>query len=167
MHYKRGTALFSTRLAPCPQHLHHHTDKPVAFAPPAPYNNLSNVNICAGAKLTQDGCQIKRVDEAKVQKARNALLPDDLYAELAETFRAMADSNRAKMVYSLLQQELCVCDLATVVGLSDSAVSQHLRVLRTLRLVRSRKEGKMVYYSIADNHVSDLLAVCLEHLRHE
>ncbi len=115
----------------------------------------------------EDSCQVRYIDETKVQKARDALLPDDLYANLAETFRAMADSNRAKMVYSLLQQELCVCDLAAVVGLSDSAVSQHLRVLRALRLVRSRKDGKMVYYSIADDHVSDLLAVCLEHLRHE
>lgn len=115
----------------------------------------------------EDSCQVRYIDETKVQKAKEALLPDDLYADLAETFRAMADSNRAKMVYCLLQQELCVCDLATVVGLSDSAVSQHLRVLRSLRLVRSRKDGKMVYYSIADGHVSDLLAVCLEHLRHE
>jgi len=117
--------------------------------------------------VNEDSCQVKYIDEIKVEKARKALLPDDMYADLAETFRAMADSNRAKMVYSLLQQELCVCDLATVVGLSESAVSQHLRVLRSLRLVRSRKDGKMVYYSIADDHVSDLLAVCLEHLRHE
>lgn len=117
--------------------------------------------------MMEDGCQVRYVDEAKVKRVRDSLLPDDLYADLAETFRAMADSNRAKMVYSLLQQELCVCDLAAVVGLSESAVSQHLRVLRALRLVRNRKDGKMVYYSIADGHVSDLLAVCLEHLRHE
>lgn len=117
--------------------------------------------------MIEESCQVRYVDEAKVQKARSALLPDDLYADLAETFRAMADSNRAKMIYSLLQEELCVCDLAAVVDLSESAVSQHLRVLRSLRLVRSRKDGKMVYYSIADDHVTGLLAVCLEHLRHE
>lgn len=115
----------------------------------------------------EEGSQVRYFDEEKARQARSALLPDDLYADLAETFRAMADSNRAKMVYCLLQQELCVCDLAAVVGLSESAVSQHLRVLRSLRLVRSRKDGKLAYYSIADDHVSSLLAVCLEHLRHE
>src|SRR3989304_1313091 len=104
----------------------------------------------------EDGSPSRYVDEVKARQAWSALLPDDTYAELAETFRAMADSNRAKMVYCLLQEELCVCDLAAVVGLSESAVSQHLRVLRALRLVRSRKDGKMVYYSIADDHVSAL-----------
>lgn len=117
--------------------------------------------------MIEDGSPSRYVDEVKARQACSALLPDDTYAELAETFRAMADSNRAKMVYCLLQEELCVCDLAAVVGLSESAVSQHLRVLRALRLVRSRKDGKLVYYSIADDHVSSLLAVCLEHLRHE
>lgn len=117
--------------------------------------------------MTEEDCQVRYVDEAKVQEARDALLPDDLYANLAETFRAMADSNRAKIIYCLLHQELCVCDLAAVVNLSESAVSQHLRVLRSLRLVRNHKDGKMVYYSIADGHVNDLLAICLEHLRHE
>ncbi|MDP2728699.1 MAG: metalloregulator ArsR/SmtB family transcription factor [Dehalococcoidia bacterium] len=115
----------------------------------------------------EERCQVRHIDEEKVRQALETLLPDDLYAELAETFRAMADSNRAKIIYCLLHQELCVCDLAAVVGISESAVSQHLRVLRSLRLVRSHKEGKMVYYSIADEHVSVLLGVCLEHLRHE
>lgn len=114
-----------------------------------------------------EGSPSKYIDADRARQVCAALLADDLYAELAETFRAMADSNRAKMVYCLLHQELCVCDLAAVVGLSESAVSQHLRVLRALRLVRSRKEGKLVYYSVADDHVSSLLAVCLEHLRHE
>ena len=115
----------------------------------------------------QEGSLIRYVDAEKARQACSALLADDVYAELAETFRAMADSNRAKMVYCLLQEELCVCDLAAVVGVSESAVSQHLRVLLALRLVRSRKDGKLVNNPIADDHVSSLLAVCLEHLRHE
>ena len=83
---------------------------------------------------------------------------------MAETFRALADSSRAKIVYSLLRQELCVCDLAAVVGLSESAVSQHLRVLRNLRLVRTRREGKLIYYQLDDAHVQALLDVSLSHL---
>jgi DNA-binding transcriptional ArsR family regulator len=116
---------------------------------------------------SNDRCEVRYIDEERVGKARATLLDDEVYADLAETFRAVADSNRAKMVYCLQQGELCVCDLAAVVGLSESAVSQHLRVLRALRLVRSRKEGKMVYYSINDDHVNALLEVCLQHVRHE
>jgi len=86
---------------------------------------------------------------------------------LAETFGALADSNRAKIVYSLLEQELCVCDIAAVVGISESAVSQHLRILRNLRLVKQRKEGRMMYYSLDDDHIHKLLDVCLEHVGHD
>jgi DNA-binding transcriptional ArsR family regulator len=94
-------------------------------------------------------------------------LPDDeVYTELAETFGALADSNRAKIVHSLRGRELCVGCLADVLGISESAVSQHLRILRTLRLVRSRKEGRLVYYALNDGHIETLLDVCLEHIRH-
>ena len=103
----------------------------------------------------------------KVAEARRRLLDDRAYASLAETFGALADSNRAKIVYSLLEQELCVCDIAAVVGISESAVSQHLRILRNLRLVKQRKEGRMMYYSLDDDHIHKLLDVCLEHVGHD
>jgi len=114
-----------------------------------------------------DDCEIRLVNEANVNRARQLLRDDEVYVQLADTFHALADSNRAKIVYCLLHQELCVCDLATVVGVSESAVSQHLRILRMLRLVKSRREGKMVYYSLSDEHIRTLLDVCLEHLGHE
>lgn len=110
-----------------------------------------------------DKCEVRAVDEEKVASTKKRLLPDEVYANLAETFGALADSNRAKIIYSLVGQELCVCDIASVVGISDSAVSQHLRILRTLRLVKQRKEGRMMYYSLKDAHIEKLLAVCLEH----
>lgn len=106
------------------------------------------------------------MDQAKVARAKGKLLGDEAYASLAEIFSALGDSNRAKIVYSLLEQELCVCDIAGVVGISESSVSQHLRILRTLRLVRQRKDGRMMYYSLNDEHVNRLLGVCLEHVRH-
>ena len=93
------------------------------------------------------------------------LLADEVYFQLAETFRALADSTRAKIVYSLLRQELCTCDLAAIVGASESAVSQHLRVLRQLRLVKNRRAGKQVFYSLDDAHIRILLSVCLSHVR--
>jgi DNA-binding transcriptional ArsR family regulator len=111
-----------------------------------------------------DACEVRMVDPERVDQGRGLLLDDDVYFELAETFRALADSSRAKIVYSLLQQELCVCDLAAVVGMSESAVSQHLRVLRNLRLVKTRRDGKLMYYALDDAHVRRLLDVSLNHL---
>jgi len=116
--------------------------------------------------MTTDRCEIHAVNQEKVDAARRRLLDDEVYASLAETFGALADSNRAKIIYSLSGQELCVCDIACVVGISESAVSQHLRILRTLRLVRQRKNGRMIYYSLNDDHIQTLLDVCLEHAQH-
>ena len=112
-------------------------------------------------------CQIRQIDAEKVAEAKALLLEDEGYASIAETFRALADTNRSKIVHSLLQQELCVCDLAAVVGISESATSQHLRVLRNLRVVKGRRSGKMMYYSVDDDHIRVLLGVCLRHLDHE
>jgi len=114
--------------------------------------------------LQTDACDVRVVDHDRVARGRELLFDDELYFELAETFRALADSTRAKIVSSLLEQELCVCDLAAVVGMSESAVSQHLRVLRNLRLVKTRRDGKLVYYSLDDAHVRALLDVSISHL---
>ena len=111
-----------------------------------------------------EACDVRTVDVGRVVRGRELLLGDEVYFELAETFRALADSSRVKIVSSLLQQELCVCDLAAVVGMSESAVSQHLRILRNLRLVKTRREGKLVYYALDDAHVRELLDVSLNHL---
>jgi DNA-binding transcriptional ArsR family regulator len=114
-----------------------------------------------------DRCEVRLIDQQRVAHGRQLLLDDETYVSLAEVFGALGDSNRAKIVYSLLRQELCVCDIAAVVGISESAVSQHLRLLRTLRLVKNRREGKMNFYSLEDDHVRSLLDICLEHIRHE
>ena len=111
-------------------------------------------------------CEVKGADPGRVALARADLLDDDSYARLAELFRALADSSRAKIVHCLLRHELCTCDLAAVTALSEPAVSQHLRLLRELGLVKTRREGRMVFYSLADAHVRFLLTVTLRHLRH-
>lgn len=117
--------------------------------------------------MTTDRCEVHEVNPEKVREAKARLLSDEMYASLAQTFSALADSNRAKIIYSLIGSELCVCDIASVVGISESAVSQHLRILRNLRLVKQWKDGRMMYYSINDDHIGTLLDVCLEHARHE
>jgi ArsR family transcriptional regulator, lead/cadmium/zinc/bismuth-responsive transcriptional repressor len=114
--------------------------------------------------LTADDCAVRRVDLEKVRKGRALLLSDSVYADTAETFRALGDPSRAKIVFSLLQQELCVCDVAAVCDLSESSTSQHLRILRALRVVKVRRSGRMAYYSIDDEHVRVLLGVCLNHV---
>ncbi|MDP2718820.1 MAG: metalloregulator ArsR/SmtB family transcription factor [Dehalococcoidia bacterium] len=116
--------------------------------------------------MAGDRCKTREIHPEKVDAARGEMLDDRKYADLAEIFSALADSNRAKIIYSLVHHELCVCDLACVVGISESAVSQHLRILRTLRLVKQRKDGRMAFYSLNDDHIRVLLDVCLEHIRH-
>lgn len=108
-------------------------------------------------------CAARAVDPQRIERAVARLLTDEAYVELAETFRALADSTRAKIVHTLADQALCVCDLAQVVGVSEPAVSQHLRLLRSLRIVRGRRRGKMVYYALEDGHVRALLTMALGH----
>ena len=108
-------------------------------------------------------CAVRSVHPDRVAAARRRLLDDAAYVDLAETFRALGDSTRSKIVHALIEQSLCVCDLAQVVGVSEPAVSQHLRLLRSLRIVRGRRAGKMVYYALEDAHVRSLLAMALGH----
>jgi|TARA_Y100000294_G_scaffold24293_1_gene20719 DNA-binding transcriptional ArsR family regulator len=117
--------------------------------------------------IQTDRCEDSSIHPQATQSAKAALVPDEVLADLAETFSALADSNRMKILFALATTELCVCDLAFVVGISESAISQHLRVLRSLRWVKGRKEGRMVYYSLQDQHVSSLLQLELEHVRDE
>lgn len=121
----------------------------------------STARIEAGA----DSCEARCVHPESVRKGRELLLPAGEYRALAATFQALSDPSRAKIVYSLLEQELCTCDIAAIAGVSESSVSQHLNVLRRLRLVRSRREGKIVYHTLDDAHIKTLLGVCLEHVR--
>ncbi len=102
-----------------------------------------------------------------VAHARALLAGGDTYKDRAELCGAWADPTRAKIVHTLMRQELCTCDLSAVVGISESGVSQHLRVLRTLRLVTSRRAGKFVYYSLDDAPIAVLLQVGLTHLGHD
>lgn len=83
---------------------------------------------------------------------------------LAETFRVLGDPTRLRIAYALSRDELCVCDLATVLGVSQSVVSHSLRALRQMRLVRYRKDGKIAYYSLDDDHIGALLEEGFRHI---
>jgi DNA-binding transcriptional ArsR family regulator len=111
-----------------------------------------------------ESCAVRMVHPDAIARAEASLRPDVDYADLAETFRALGDASRAKILHALLSQELCVCDLAALAGITESAVSQHLRVLRGLRIVRNRKVGRVVYYSLEDACIRALLTIALTHI---
>src|SRR5215510_1635051 len=118
-----------------------------------------------GAAAVPVACAQPCSDHERVEAARAGLFDDQTYTHLADIFRVLGDATRAKIVSSLLQQDLCTCDLAALTGITESAVSQHLRVLRGLRLVKSRRQGKLVYHSLDDAHIAILLQVGLSHVR--
>ena len=111
-----------------------------------------------------DLCDVPLVDEANVLRTRKEMKPAEAVNLLAETFRALGDPNRLRIVYALSRRELCVCDLAAALAMSQSAVSHSLRVLRQLRLVRVRKENKTAYYTLDDDHIAHLVADGFEHV---
>jgi DNA-binding transcriptional ArsR family regulator len=118
----------------------------------------------ADAGDARDLCEVQCVDDLKVQRARRSLPSPDAVVTLAETFRVLGDPTRLRLVAALAAEELCVCDLATLLGVSQSAVSHSLRALRQLRLVRYRKAGKIAYYSLDDPHIATLLTEGVRHV---
>jgi len=114
---------------------------------------------------SEDICEVEFVDEGRVKSVKKILPPDEDILALAETFKALADPTRTKIIFSLSKKELCVHDLASLLGMSVSAISHQLRVLRNMRLVKFHKQGKMVYYSLDDKHIENLFNQGLEHVR--
>jgi DNA-binding transcriptional ArsR family regulator len=110
-----------------------------------------------------DVCEVRSVHPKAVLRARAAQPSEASIQEAALFLKAMADPTRLRLLSALATTELCVCDLAAVLGLSESAVSHQLRVLRTSRLVTYRKAGRVAYYRLSDHHVTDLLGAVLEH----
>lgn len=106
------------------------------------------------------------IDDGAVQAARAAALPEAHLLLLVDTFQALADPTRARMLYALTQRSLCVRDLAILVGVSESAVSHQLRFLRDRRLVKPRREGNIIYYAVDDHHVAALFKEAEYHIDH-
>lgn len=115
-------------------------------------------------KAARDVCGCYSPHPDKVEGLKERLME---VAGLSELFAALADEARTKILYLLSFAELCVCDLAEILQLSLPAVSHHLRLLKVMRLVKYRREGKMVYYSLADGHILDLIKVAQEHYEEE
>ena len=114
-----------------------------------------------------DGCAVRAVDADRVAATRARLVGTDEAGQLAVLFRLLGDPSRVRLLYALLEAgELCVCDLAAVTEVPETSVSHALRLLRTAGIVRNRRDGRMIYYRLADAHVRLLLDLSAEHLRH-
>ena len=113
-----------------------------------------------------DTCDIDHVHLDGVRRARAAAPDAEAAGDLAALFGALGDPTRVRLLAALGAVPLCVCDLAAVLGMTQSAVSHQLRLLRALGLVRARREGKLVWYALDDDHVRDLLAIGTEHIGH-
>ncbi|HBB16274.1 MAG TPA: transcriptional regulator [Syntrophus sp. (in: bacteria)] len=109
-------------------------------------------------------CEVLCINERKVAAAKRAMKPYATLFKLAATFKVLGDPTRTKIISALLQEELCVCDLASLIGLSQSAISHQLRILRNMNLVKYRKEGRIAYYSLDDDHISAILTAGLKHV---
>lgn len=112
-------------------------------------------------KSSQDTCETFCYDEEKVSRVSGRI---DEIMGVEQLFKALSDSTRIKIAYALtLEEELCVCDVANIIGSSTATASHHLRLLRKMGLAKYRKEGKMVFYSLSDEHVHQLVSIALIH----
>lgn len=112
-------------------------------------------------------CTEKRIHENIVSKIKEKMPEEEVLADLADLFRVFGDSTRVKIIFALFSNEMCVCDIAELLGMTQSAISHQLRVLKNARLVKFRKEGKTVFYSLDDEHISRILEYGLEHVNEE
>ncbi len=112
-------------------------------------------------------CSTKVIHHELVEKVADSMPEPKLLIELAEFFKLFGDSTRISILYALLQNELCVCDICALLGMQQSAVSHQLRILRQARIVRNRREGRVVYYSLDDDHIARVLEVGMTHVRED
>lgn len=126
-------------------------------------NSCSN-DDCVMKNEKIEICKTTIVNHEKVNQVRRQMPDEELSGQMANLFKIMGDPNRLKIMMALAKEELCVCDIATLLDVSVSAVSHQLRLLRTARLVKIHKEGKMVYYSLDDEHVKLIMDMAQTHV---
>lgn len=112
-------------------------------------------------------CDCEMIHEAVVEDTRRKMLEENEYLRLSTLFKMFGDGTRVKILHALEQNEMCVCDLASLLGLTKSAVSHQLKALRLSNLVKFRRDGQVVYYSLADDHVKYILDIGFDHIHHE
>ena len=109
-------------------------------------------------------CDCEVIHEAVVEHARKAMPKDEDFYDLADLYKMFSDSTRVRILWALSREELCVCDIAVLLGMTKSAISHQLKTLRLTNLVKYSKRGKEVYYSLADSHVKEIFEKGFEHI---
>lgn len=127
------------------------------------YIHMSRPAAARQAHGSVNPCDAPHLDAARSEARRRTLMESATVEVLAETFRVLGDPTRVRILDALANGELCVCDIASLVGMSESAVSHQLRLLRTMRLVRPRRAGRQVFYSVDDHHILELMRLAGTH----
>ncbi len=109
-------------------------------------------------------CEVKETHSELLNKVTAEMPAEETLYDLAELFRIFGDTTRIKILYSLFEADMCVCDIAALLGMTQSAISHQLRVLKASKLVKNRREGKSIIYSLADNHVREIIDCGFEHI---
>ena len=110
------------------------------------------------------GCDCDVIHKDKVEKAKTTMLDEETLLCIADFYKAMSDSTRVKIIDLLDKNELCVCDISSLLNMTKSAVSHQLKYLKEMKLIKNRKKGKEVWYSLDDNHVKQVFDISLEHI---
>ena len=124
-------------------------------------NNL-NIDINNGENIAE--CEFKHIHQDIIETVRENMPEEDILVDLAELFKVFGDSTRIRILHALFESELCVGDIAQILNLSQSAVSHQLKLLKDAKLVRFRREGKIIFYSLDDDHVRTILSMGMEHI---
>ena len=109
----------------------------------------------------------KQIHDESVKRVRSEMPEENALCDLADLYKVFGDTTRVKILYALFESELCVCAIAELLGMTQSAISHQLQILRRSKLVGTRRQGKTVYYSLADGHVATILNCGMEHLNEE
>lgn len=134
-------------------------------APEAPNTmNTPEAPIVNVSETETEYCQCIHISDYAARQIRQRLPEENILFDLADFFKVFADSTRIKMLYVLLCSEMCVCDLAEMINMNQSAISHQLRTLKQMNLVKSRREGKTIFYSLADDHIKTILSQGIDHV---
>ena len=114
-----------------------------------------------------DFCECNIIHEDVVERVRRKMPDETTVYEVSEIFKVFGDSTRSRIICALRLEEMCVCDLAALLNMTQSAISHQLRILRSSRLVKSRKQGRVVYYSLDDAHIGEIFSLAFTHIMEE
>lgn len=118
-------------------------------------------------ETNEETCLQNVIHQEIVEQVQQTIPKDESLSQVAELFKVLGDRTRTRILHALFEAELCVCDLAYLLGMTQSSISHQLRVLKQAKLVKNRKEGKVVYYSLADDHVIRIFEQAFEHVKEE